>query len=256
MGRLNEETCCLRISSFMLLTHIDKDFHPLEIVAVTTFSICPVVMGKEVQTSLKITSSEHSIKAFHLANRLSGSGISETLESRLRTDMPKYKTVHPPHSRQGNARRIGGLLSRCLARRCGSVDVEIKSIYRHFRKTLNPDNFLNFSFQMQLESLPFCCCYGRGLPSNTGCPIFCWITLILPSASDWPFLLYLPRIQNGWWRKTGGLFWCFLSRIQTRADEKEQRDRFSFSSMCSFILNWEQVHCHHINMTPIVIYLF
>lgn len=59
----------------MLLTRIDKDFHPLETVAVTSFSICQVVMGKEVQTSLKIMSSEHSIKEFHSANRLSGLGF-------------------------------------------------------------------------------------------------------------------------------------------------------------------------------------
>lgn len=62
-------------------------------------------MGKKVQTSLEVMSSEHSfIKDFLSASRLSGLGIPEGLNSRLYTDISTYKTVHSPHSRQGDAR--------------------------------------------------------------------------------------------------------------------------------------------------------
>lgn len=101
-------------------------------------------MGKDVQTSLKVTSFECSVKEFHSESRLSGLGISEALESKLHIDILKYKTVHPPHPRQGDASRIHGSSSECLAWHHSSVDVRMQLLCRKFRKTLNTNISLNF----------------------------------------------------------------------------------------------------------------
>lgn len=91
-------------------------------------------MEKAVQTSLNIMSFGHSIKEFHSASRLSGLGISEDLENRLHTDIPKYKTVHPLHSMQGDASKVFGFFSGCLARHRDSVGAGMKLLCRKFRK--------------------------------------------------------------------------------------------------------------------------